>query len=191
MQDDPKYTTKRFVDRRTVLKRGVAAAPIAFAVTTRPARAGGLFACQAPSAFGSMNASGPRAEGMSCTGRTPGYWKQPQHFSEWSAPYRPQSTPGHGDATLFGAAGFQGPLHDKTLLEVLELGGNEGGYGALARHIVAALLNAQSGKTPVLSVQAVRDIWNSYVDLGHYEATAGVYWDAETIVEYLKTTMPL
>ena len=141
-----------------------------------------------------MHASGPGKEYASCTGRTPGYWKQDQHFSSWPAPYFPVTLPGVGGttATLFHQVGFQGSqFSGLTLLDVLGENGNAGGFGALGRHIVAALLNAASGKTPVLSVMAVLTIWNDFVTTGRYEPTAGVYWDAEKIVAYLKSTMPL
>ncbi|HEX6134064.1 MAG TPA: hypothetical protein VFZ24_08870 [Longimicrobiales bacterium] len=64
-------------------------------------------------------------------GCTPGYWKQPQHFAYWTAPY----TPSTWFADVFSDA-FPG----MTLLDVASLGG--GGLKALGRHAVAALLNA-------------------------------------------------
>lgn len=179
--------------RRRFLKAGVAASPVAFAIATRPARATDHL-CRQPSAFGSMHASGPGKQYASCTGRTPGYWKQEQHFSAWPAPYCPVTRTGLGAtaATLFHQAGFHGSqFTGMTLLDVLGENGNSGGYTALARHIVAALLNAASGKTPVLSVIAVLTIWNDFVATGRYEPTAGVYWDADKIVAYLKSTMPV
>ena len=141
-----------------------------------------------------MHASGPGKEYPTCTGRTAGYWRQPQHFGEWPVPYLPVNQPGlgGGSATLFHGVGFQGTQFDGlTLLDVLKEGSNEGGYVALGRHIAAALLNAASGKAVVLPVSAVLAIWNEYVASGHYEPTAGVEWDAEQIVAYLKSTMPL
>jgi len=190
---DPEPRDRAFDVRRRLLKAGAAASPLAFAVATRPARATDHL-CRQPSAFGSMHASGPGREYASCTGRTPGYWKQQQHFVDWPAPYVPVTTTGIATttATLFHQAGFHGSqLSGLTLLDALGEQGNAGGYGALARHIVAALLNAASGKTPVLSVMAVHTIWNDFVATGRYEPTAGVHWDAEKIVVYLKSTMPL
>lgn len=66
-------------------------------------------------------------------GCTPGYWKQPQHFGSWPAPYRPN--------TMFAEV-FENAFPGKTLLDVLKLHG--GGLNALGRHTVAALLNAAS-----------------------------------------------
>lgn len=75
-------------------------------------------------------------------GCTPGYWKQPQHFDSWTAPYTP--------TTPFSAV-FENAFPGKTLLDVLKTGG--GGLEALGRHTVAALLNSASsdvnyGQTP-------------------------------------------
>ena len=68
-------------------------------------------------------------------GCTPGYWKNVEmHWCEWDA--TPYSTGDDFDAT-FGTNYFN---PDRTLLEALNSGG--GGYDALGRHAVAALLSA-------------------------------------------------
>jgi hypothetical protein len=68
-------------------------------------------------------------------GCTPGYWKQPQHFDSWTF-----YTTGQSFNTVFGGNYFSSSL---TLLQALGLNG--GGINALARHSVAALLNATNG----------------------------------------------
>ncbi len=78
---------------------------------------------------------GFRCDGGFLEGCTPGYWKQSQHFGNWSAPYTPN--------TLFADV-FENAFPGKTLLEVLRLNG--GGLSALGRHTVAALLNASSAE---------------------------------------------
>ena len=72
----------------------------------------------------------PTGGGEGCT---PGYWKQSQHFGNWTG-----YTPGQLFSSVFSDA-FPG----MTLLQVLGQGG--GGLKALGRHTVAALLNAASG----------------------------------------------
>jgi hypothetical protein len=67
-------------------------------------------------------------------GCTPGYWKQDQHFDSW-ATYQPTDS----FALTFGVVPTRFSA-DATLLDALWLGG--GGERALARHAVAALLNA-------------------------------------------------
>jgi hypothetical protein len=68
-------------------------------------------------------------------GCTPGYWKQSQHFDSWAFYTTSQSF-----NTVFGGTYF---TPDITLLQAL--GRNGGGINALARHSVAALLNATNG----------------------------------------------
>jgi hypothetical protein len=69
------------------------------------------------------------AEGEGCT---PGYWKQVHHEGSWVG-YEPYDS----YSAVFGVAGG-----GNTLLQALETGG--GGENALARHAVAALLNASN-----------------------------------------------
>lgn len=65
-------------------------------------------------------------------GCTPGYWKQSQHFGNWTG-----YTTGQYYNTVFGVSMLSSST---TLLQALGLGG--GGYKRLARHSTAALLNA-------------------------------------------------
>ena len=145
--------------------------------------------CRSPSGFVSGNASAAAGGGPACTGRTPGYWKQSQWFSSWKPPYCPTTVggPGGHKATLFDAC-FTPHYSGQTLLDVLEMGG--GPPNDVARHCVAALLNAAAGWAPVLTVTAVKDIWNEYITKGYFEPTAGVHWDDSQIVNYLLSTMP-
>jgi len=87
--------------------------------------------------FGGDHATGGIEVSVGCepagNGCTPGYWKQPQHFADWPAPYAP---------SMPFSAVFADAFPGLTLLDVLELGG--GGLEALGRHAVAALLSASS-----------------------------------------------
>ena len=76
-------------------------------------------------------------------GCTPGYWKQDQHFDSWV-----EFEPGDFFEAVFGVedvtvrAGGRSTIDNPTLLEALNATG--GGVNALARHAVAALLNASN-----------------------------------------------
>jgi uncharacterized repeat protein (TIGR01451 family) len=75
-------------------------------------------------------------------GCTPGFWKQDQHFDSWVG-----FAPSDSFEDVFGVdvtlrSGGQGTISDPTLLDALNATG--GGINALARHAVAALLNASS-----------------------------------------------
>jgi len=179
--------------RRRLLQGGLAATPL-LTLVSRPVL--GATRCVSASGFHSMPASRPGPEQV-CSGRSPGYWKQPHHFGQWPKLYVPG--PGHSEAappgpgepvpTRFNAVFSPSPFEKwMTLLDVLEAGG--GPPLDVARHIVAALLNAASGFTPVLSVEGVRIMWEEYASMGYFEPTAGVKWYHEEIVDYLLSTMP-
>jgi hypothetical protein len=177
--------------RRRILRGGLSAAPVLMAAAPRSVMAGGPMNCVPASSFASINASRPDLQ-FTCGGRTPGYWKQPQFFSEWPAPYTPTTS---FDSVFGSTGGYAG----KSLLAVLELMG--GGRDAVARHIVAAVLNAAKGLTPanVLSVAIAKTVWTSFVTKGYYEPTAGIKWYADTsvpagsggIIQWLTSTMPV
>ncbi len=82
----------------------------------------------------------PTGGGEGCT---PGYWKQKHHAGSWVG-YDPDEA--FSDVFGVDAAG------DPSLLEALKTGG--GGFKALGRHAVAALLDASSG-VDYLYTQAV------------------------------------
>jgi hypothetical protein len=93
-------------------------------------------------------------------GCTPGYWKQPQHFGNWTAPYDPND--------LFSEH-FENAFPGMTLLQVLSQGG--GGLKALGRHTVAALLNsASAGVDYEFTTAEVIAEFNAVFPGGDYEA---------------------
>lgn len=179
--------------RRRLLQGGLGAAPVLMSVASRPVMAAGE-RCVAPSSFTSLNVSGETLS-YPCSGHKPDWWKQPQQYSQWPSANNKNTA----FDTVFGSYnGYPG----KTLLDVLNLPAGDIGRDGLARHIVAALLNAQKTWTPsvVLGVTAVKAIWTSFVKDGYYEPTAGVRWYADTstpanagggLIAYLKSTMPL
>jgi len=185
-------------NRRRFMKGGLAAAPVLMTLVSRPVLGA---QCLSPSAFCSGNVSSPSAGAPVCQGTTPGFWKQPQHFSDWPLGFNPTpTTSGSGKrlsttaATMFhsSSTGFSvGTLYNfkgKTLLEVLETTG--GPPADVGRHIGAALLNALTGRNSMPSDAIVRAIWNEYASKGYYEPTAGVQWNHTQICDYLKSTQP-
>jgi hypothetical protein len=171
-----------------LLQGGLAAAPVLMTLVSRPVLAQ---QCTTPSGYVSANAS-TAGRGVACTGYTPGYWKQPQHFAEWKPPYYPTTVSGYGGhkATLFDSV-FSPHYPHKTLLDVLEpqvVGA--GSPNDVARHIVAALLNVAAGRTQVLTVTVVRDMWAEYITTGSFSPSSGVHWNHDELVAYLLTTMP-
>jgi len=68
--------------RRRLIKGAAAGTGVFLAVQARTAL--GTTQCQSPSAMISGNQSPRPGDGHTCSGgRSPGFWKQPQHFSYW------------------------------------------------------------------------------------------------------------
>jgi len=141
----------------------------------------------------SGNTSQPGKHLVVCSGLTPSFWKQEQHFSSWPSPCIPKTVTVAGGATRQATkfhptfAGSQ--FGAKTMLEVLDP--TTADTAGLGRHIVAALLNCHAGRTPVLSVTQVKNMWAEVAAKGFFEPTVNVRWYARDCVKYLKTTMPL
>jgi hypothetical protein len=103
-------------------------------------------------------------------GCTPGFWRQSHHYQYWT-----DYAPGDSWSSVFadpgshngpGGATFTGST---TLGEAVELGG--GGIFALARHGVAALLNASSPEVSYdFSVGDVIALVNGAIASGNYNA---------------------
>lgn len=127
----------------------------------------GLRTGQTPSMAGVVatftNTPIPPGGGEGCT---PGFWKQSQHFSDWT---------GFAPSDMFTAPGFADAFPGMTLLDVLWQGG--GGIKALGRHAVAALLNSTSSGvdydlTTAQVVQMFNDAYNGVTDI---EATKNIF----------------
>ena len=88
-------------------------------------------------------------------GCTPGYWKVQQHFDSWT---------GYATGADFNNTFGVGNPDMGSLLDALWAGGDSGGYGQLAFHGVAALLNASHpevsiGWTPAQVIGVVSGAW--------------------------------
>lgn len=93
----------------------------------------------------------PEERGEGLEGCTPGYWKQPHHYDDWTSPY---------DPTDLFSDHFEDAFPGMSLADVLDIGG--GSLDALGRHTVAALLNAANPDVDYpLAVQEVIDGFNN------------------------------
>jgi hypothetical protein len=181
--------------RRRLMQGGLGSAPLLMTLVSRPVL--GQQQCFSPSGFVSMPTS-QHGNPIICRGRTPGYWKQTQHFNAWPCPYRPvarKTAPCPGAATPFFKNGGNGgvftpagPYASMTFLDVLNQG--SGPPHNVGRHIVAALLNAKAGLSTVVSIPVILGIWTQFATMGFYEPTAGVQWDHNQITAWLESTMP-
>lgn len=181
-------------------------------LASRPVLAG-TGQCMTPSAACSGNLS-QHGTPPTCLGRTPGYWKNvTQH--PWPTGYNAGSCSSECNKSwkwsggtlfhpLFSGNQFKADLDNNistpktslSLMQVMMLADGSNPWGLtdpdnLGAHIVAALLNAAMGWTPVLTTTAVINMWNEWASTGYFEPTANVKWNSAQIVAYLKTTMTL
>ena len=181
-----------------MLRGSLAAAPVLMTVVSRPVL--GQTTCVTASATTSAAPSGAARSASVCSGLTPQQWKAAA--TQWPTPYCGTSlTAASYGGTTLAAYQTATPYHcvttglggtvfgELTMLNVIDVG--EGGFTVrgLGRYIVAALLNARAGRTPVLSETGVRMMWNDLISRGYYEPTAGVKWGPAEIIAYLTTTM--
>jgi hypothetical protein len=164
--------------RRRLLRGGLGAAPVLMTLASRPV---GATVCTTGSAFASLQPSGT-LQTTQCTGHSPSYWTAcSSPGTDWK-PIKPQ--------TKFSAL-FTPALSDSnvTLKKVVDA---SLGYNVVARHCVAALLNASKSPplTPpsILSAAMVKAVWTSYATHGYYEPTAGIQWTDTKIVDWITTT---
>jgi hypothetical protein len=183
--------------RRSFAKSGLVASGVLFTLSSRPVL--GASVCTSPSGFESGNLSFHGTPIM-CAGLTPGYWI---NHTDWPSPYIADLitanytdkkrtvatiTPGTKFANVFNCSGNGKYLASFTMMQVIGLTGQGDPY-QLGAHCVAALLNAASGFTPVLTEAQVKDIFNEFDSKGYFEPTVGIQWFPDDIVTYLKTTM--
>src|SRR5438552_3927641 len=168
--------------RRRLLQGALATAPVLMTLVSRPVLAQRTPLCTTPSGFVSANAS-TAGRGVACLGHGPAFWINLRASGDFPQPFE--------RTTLFDAVFAHDSLHypGKTLLDVLQLQG--GAPDDVARLIVAALLNAAAGLTPVLSTGAVKDIWSEYLTTGSFSPSSGAHWNHDELIDYLLTTMPL
>lgn len=168
--------------RRRFARTGLAGGVI----MTLVSKPGMAMTCTTTSGF----ASGPNASispGTACSGRSPGYW------SRWTGEWKRAglSTEAKFGRVFSCGSNFTSKLAPQTLLEVVDqsLGPKHVDQDNVARHLVAALLNARTGKVPQLPEREVMEIWNSYARTQTYSPKKDVVWNGADIVIYLKSTM--
>jgi hypothetical protein len=156
------------LSRRRLLRGGIAAAPVILTVAPGSVLAG--TSCTTASAFASLNASRTSSLPV-CSGHKPDWWCA--NTGSWPTS---SCTPN----TKFQDCGFA--VHSSfsgmtKLLDVLKFT-ETSGHKCVAKHIVAALLNAKTGITPpeVLNEAKVKAVWNEFCPNGWFVPTAGIKW---------------
>ncbi|MDC8784907.1 hypothetical protein [Roseateles koreensis] len=170
--------------RRRLLKGGLALAPVAMTVTSRPVLAGSNAECHGPTGFQSANVS--RQVGT-VSDPTCGVRKRP---ADWSGDTTHWPSSCKSTANFSTCFPSTSKYASNTLLEVLQ--GSCGGTSddkAVSQRIGAAYLNCLAGQT-VPSLIQIRAIWSGYCSAGGYRPTSGeAVWSAAKICKYLDYTM--
>ena len=159
----------------------------------------------------SGNAS-PRPDQAPCSGgRSPGFWKQPQHFNEWTDATYPSFTVELGDCPT-GTSDLSpdviDPNNPGTLVttvlpnanvppntgiwEVMAFPTNFGSAGQLMRHLICAWLNASRFDDYPISRAQVQDMWIAVANGGLYCPSSIVCndsmgMDATEVKEYIES----
>ena len=205
--------------RRRLTGAGLAGSGVLLTLASRPVLAqGGI--CLSPSGFQSGNLSRPNQGNTPCAGRTPGYWGEKNSIDkgDWAAagsiPGVCDSQSGNCDllgwhdtdkviatkfCSVFACGGALAiyrnvpglyPTKKMSLMQVMHLDGSQDPF-QFGAHMVAAYLNARSGKNSTPSASVVLKIATDIATTGSYSPAAGIFWTREQVVTYLKTTMPL
>lgn len=185
----PPGISRQGAARRRFAKAGLGASGVILTMTSQPGMATEM-TCSGASAFGYLTPASHTHAKTACDGRSPGYWKN--WPNQWQGAYT-SSAAKFGDT--FNCFGISSTLPQMTLLETLDppkefkKGGVDPDPDNVARHIIAALLNARSGRVPQLPETKVFEIWNDYARTGHYSPRPDTDWDGAMIVIYLQSTM--
>ena len=195
--------------RRKLFRGAYGGVGVMLAVQAKTALGGVV--CQSPSAQMSGNTSPRPGQTVVCSGgRSPGYWKVPQHFGEWKDATPAKVTglavcsTGLGNAkltditdqgTLLTAIGFSGAPADVGLWAVLAFPSKFDG-GQLRRHLGAAWLNAglfieDTAMYPLARSQII-DMWNATKSGGTYCPTGmtcsqSQRWTADQVIAYIES----
>jgi hypothetical protein len=172
----------------------LAAAPALLTLVNRPVMAA---PCKLASSHLSASLSRPGSGLFQCGGKKPTTWAAETNDANWPAAAQP--------GTLFNAVFGASPAYgNKTLRQMVSTDSDGTPARNLARHLVAAYLNAMPPiATPleVLSVATIKTIWQKAGPSGgFYEPTAGIRWFADNsvtptnpqggLITWLLTTMP-
>ena len=167
------------VSRRRFAKAGVAASGVILSLASKPGMACAI--CASPSGSLSGGLASHHGPAPTCSGVTPGYWK---NHTSWPG--------GISTSTLFRSVfhvtSSSSIYYPPTLLQVMtpQDFNDQSGFGM---HLVASYLNVQAGLSSFLTVATLQSIFSEWQATGFYTPSAGVHWDTAQIVTYLTGTM--
>lgn len=179
--------------RRRFTRMGAGASAVVMTLASRSVLAN--MACTTASGFTSVNQSVRRTDTpINCNGLPYTDWMATS--ASWPIPLTTSFATAFGHppkgALETGEISTSSGLTDRNSVKLKDATLQQALFGSktpeVVKYLIAALLNAQSGRSTypsVLSVQAIFKDWNSN---DTYEVMAGVKWDAPKIIEYLSAT---
>ncbi|TFW19430.1 hypothetical protein E4L96_11775 [Massilia arenosa] len=174
--------------RRRFAKAGLGASGVLMTLASQPGMATELV-CRAPSGYLSGKLTSQKIDNLVCVGRSPGYWK---NCASSSWPANCTKATRFKDIFYCGGGYTKVPYASKFLLNTttcgLLLDPQTWDVNKVANHIIAAYLNARTGKTSFLTADQVRAIWKEYWMTGVYKVNATVTWNGAQLVDYLTRT---
>jgi hypothetical protein len=191
----PVQTSSVDESRRRFAKAGVAASGVLLTLASRPVLAtggswgGGGYTpgtktCKSCSAWMSANMSKHANESVTCTGKSPKWWKNCSQ-SEWTK----CSVKSDDLFPKHFSCGINASSYNFKMIDVCDNPYSSSmPLADLCSRLVAALLNCRSGKTSFLTEATVKAIFNEITTKTHFSPTAGVNWDIAKCIEYLTAT---
>jgi hypothetical protein len=200
--------------RRRFTRLGLGASGVVMTLASRSVLA--QSACKSPSGFLSNNASA-HTDPAVCTGSDPAGWSASTSWpidekttfvsvfgsttaASWTkkinnksffdaelsttTPWSPSSSNSGNNGQSAKANGI-GSETDATMREVL----NSDTTPQVVKYLIAAYLNAISGRNAFPTTQQVLEIYREWSSNGRYEVSAGIFWYDGDILQYLQSTM--
>jgi len=166
-------------------------ASVIFTLASRPVLAG---QCMTPSSAASGNLS-THGTPPSCTGLTPAQWVSFAQTTTPNSPNNPNNGFPGGNVKFHDifASGSRASWGTNTRLYEVMLAADNGNTTShpnpVSKEFAAALLNIRGGYVPasVLTEVQLIGMWNDWLVDGIFNPMAGVNWNTQNIVDYLRT----
>ena len=194
-QDNPPVATQKEEINPSRRKLGLSlGASAVFTLASRPVLA--ATACATGSEHASGNLSSPGTHWV-CSGHNPLYWtstyasnNEANGFPGGNVNFHIQFTPPVLNGIFKkGAKANWGNSRLRGVMLAPDNGNTGTNPNPISKEFAATLLNIRNGDIPaeVLSESRLIMMWNDWVDTGFYEPKALASWNADEIVEYLRT----
>ena len=167
--------------RRKILQAAIASGSV---VTHKSVSAFSPNRCVTPSGFHSFAlnpavSNAPRA--VECHTRTVEFWQQLS--VDTAMPLYDRTI-----SDFMGGTSQYGTLTVRQALNLSVPASRMGELGVL-QHVLAMVLNTNTTPVANMDQQFFRRVWQDYTINGQYQAVAGIWWDSDKIIQWLRALM--